>query len=302
MQREISGRPVRNREGEAPAEPGAIRHGGTLNRMSDIERILHDIEVEMEGRLSVAAMHMETRRTALWHPDRKSPTASVIKLPILVHTLMLQHEGVLSLNERVTLTDADKKPGSGILTQLTSGLTLSLRDACMLMIAVSDNTATNLVLDRVGIDGVNARMAGLGCARTRLFRKVYSDGPPVCSENARYGLGVTTARDMLRLLAMVHDGAIGDASVCRQVRKFLAEQHYRDGIPRLLPSEWVYEGKTGAVDAVRNDVGFISSPTRGTIALAVLCSQLPRPLWTADNPGLLAIARAAQAIALALAG
>ncbi len=265
--------------------------------MTDLERTLEAIEAEMGGRLSVAAMHIDTRRTTLWHADRKRPTASVIKLPILVHAMMLHHEGSLSLDESVSLKESDKKPGSGVLTLLTEGLTLPIRDACMLMIAVSDNTATNLVLDRVGIDAVNDRMGVLGCPKTKLFRKVYSEGPPVCPENARYGLGVTTARDMLRLLRMLYDGDIGDASVCRRIRAYLASQHYRDGIPRLLSPEWTYEGKTGAVDAVRNDVGFISSPTAGTIALAVFCSNLPGPMWTADNPGLLAIARVARAIA-----
>jgi beta-lactamase class A len=264
--------------------------------MSDLQQRLAEIEAGFDGELSLAAMHMGTRERLLWHADRKCPTASVIKLPILIHTLLLAREGRVSLDETVTLRDADKKPGSGILTQLSDGLTLPLRDACMLMMAISDNTATNLVLDRVTIDGVNARMAELGCARTKLFRKVYSDGPPICAENARYGLGVTTPRDMLRLLGMIYDGQIGDAATSRLVRRFLAAQHYRDGIPRLLGPDWTYEGKTGAVDAVRNDVGFV---TRGddTIALAVFCSRMPVPLWTSDNPGLLTIARVARVIA-----
>lgn len=264
--------------------------------MSPIEERLAEIEAGFDGHLSVAAMHMGTRERVLWHPDHKKPTASVIKLPILVHALMLERELVLSLDEPVTLRDADKKPGSGILTQLTEGLTIPLRDALMLMMAISDNTATNLVLDRVTIEGVNNRMVGLGCLTTRLFRKVFSDGPPVSPENARYGLGVTTARDMLRLLRMIHDVRIGDAEVTRDIRRYLAAQQYRDGIPRLLPADYVYEGKTGAVDAVRNDVGFVTAPGRGTVALAVLCSRMPYPLWTADNPGLLTIARVAQAV------
>lgn len=264
--------------------------------MTAIEDSLAQIEAGFEGHMSVAARHMETGERVFWHPDHKKPTASVIKLPILIHALMLEREQALSLNDPVTLRNEDKKPGSGILTQLSQGLTLPLRDALMLMIAISDNTATNLVLDRVTIEGVNRRMADLGCLKTRLFRKVFSEGPPVSPENARYGLGVTTARDMLRLLSLVYEGKVGDATLTEEVRRYLAAQQYRDGIPRLLPADCIYEGKTGAVDAVRNDVGFVTVPGRGTVALAILCSSMPRPLWTADNPGLLAIARAAQAV------
>jgi beta-lactamase class A len=245
---------------------------------------------------------MVSGRSIHLHADRKCPTASVIKLPILVHALRLAAAGEVSLDETVRLTEADKKPGSGILQSLGDGLTLSLRDACTLMIAISDNTATNLVLDRVSIEGVNACMAALGCADTRLFRKVFSSGPPVSRENARYGLGVTTARDMLRLLSLVHRDRLGFAGIGPEVRRFLAAQHYRDGMPRLLDAGWTYEGKTGAVDAVRNDVGFITPPDGPPIAVAILCSKMPRPMWTADNPGLIAIARAARVIAEELGG
>lgn len=264
------------------------------------DRLL-EIEAGFAGKIGLAAKHLGSGRTILWHADAKRPTASVIKLPVLVHALMLAHDGRISLDDRVTLDEADKKPGSGVLTHLSDGLTISLRDACMLMIALSDNTATNLVLDRVTIEGVNERMACLGLRDTRIFRKVYSDGPPVCAENARYGLGVTTARDMMRLLALIHGGVVGGAPVGVEARRYLAAQMYRDGIPRMLPAEWTYEGKTGAVDAVRNDVGLLTGPGGDVIAVAVLCSNMPTPLWTADNPGLLTIARLARLVVECLA-
>lgn len=270
--------------------------------MTHVTERLEEIAHNFEGHLCFAAKNLRTRRVLMRHADMKCPTASVIKLPILVHTLMAANEGEISLETELTLRQEDIKPGSGILKELTPGLRLSLRDACMLMMALSDNTATNMVLDVVGIEAVNARMSKLGCRKTRLFRKVFAGGPPVNRENARYGLGVTTPRDMLRLLELIYHGRVGGGEVGREVRRYLAAQQYRDAIPRYLPPDWTYEGKGGAVDLVRNDVGFVTTPDGVTIALAVLCHGMPRPLWTADNPGLVAVGRVAKEICRHLAG
>jgi beta-lactamase class A len=261
-----------------------------------MEEKIRRIAAELDGEVALAVKDLTTGRTLAYHADRKCPTASVIKLPILVHTLLLAREGALSLEETVTLTDADKTPGSGILTHLSAGLKLTLRDACMLMIALSDNTATNLVLDRIGIEGVNERMRELGLLRTKLFRKVYSCDPPVSEENRRYGLGVTTPREMVRLLTWIYEGRVGDTDTCAHIRHFLGAQQYRDGIPRLLPSHYLYQGKSGAVDRVRNDIGYVIVAGGPTIALAIFCQKLRTVLWTEDNPALLTIAKLSQEI------
>jgi beta-lactamase class A len=99
---------------------------------------------------------------------------------------------------------------------------------------------------------------------------------------------------MLRLLGLIHAGRTGDMATARELRRFLGAQRGRDGIPRFLPPEWTYEGKGGAVDAVRNDVGIVTAPTGRAFAVAVFCDRMPAPLWTPDNPGLLAIAGIAR--------
>jgi beta-lactamase class A len=256
-----------------------------------IEQKISEVDAAFEGVISLAAKDLKTGKSVTYHAARKCPTASVIKLPILVHTVLLAQEGLLSLEETVTLANVDKVQGSGILTQLSEGLTITLRDACTLMIALSDNTATNLIIDRVGIAPINERMKFLGCPNTMLFRKVFSSDPAISPANRKYGLGVTTPNDMLKLLSAIHGCKIGDAETCGLLRGFLAKQHYRDGIPRLLEAGHKFEGKSGAVDAVRNDVGFVTVREGHDIALAIFCQKIPKPLWTADNPGLLAIAR-----------
>lgn len=258
-----------------------------------VGRAISGITEAFEGRIGIAARDMRSGLCYRLRSAARFPTASVIKLPVLVHTLMLADEGYLGLGERLTMTPNDRVPGAGILTALSDGFTLSIRDACALMIALSDNAATNLILDRVGIDGVNARMRSLGLRATTLHRKVFSAGPPISAQNARYGLGVTTPGEMLRLLEMISRRRAGTGSA----REYLEMQQDRDGIPRYLSGACAYAGKSGAVDAVRNDVGLVRVAGRD-IAVAAFCCAMPRPLWTADNPGLLAIGQIARALVM----
>lgn len=253
------------------------------------DEVLDRIASECGGVVSFAARCFEGGGTVLYHPDRRCPTASVIKFPILVHTVLLAHEGHVSMDDVLTLRAEEIVPGSGILQKLTPGLQISLRDACTMMIALSDNTATNMVLEHVGIEAVNQRNLSLGLQNTRVFRKVYCDDVPGDALNRQFGFGMTTPRDMLRLLTDVRAGMVGGPEPSALIREFLATQQSIDGIPRFLPEDCVFEGKGGAVDHVRNDVGFVRCPDGVEMAFAIFCQKLPRVQWTPDNPGLLTI-------------
>ena len=251
------------------------------------------IEAESGGQLSFAARDLQTGATLRYHADRKCMTASVIKLPILVHTALAVAEGHLRWDDMLTLTEAEKVPGAGVLTQLTPGLRISLRDVCMLMTILSDNTGTNMVLEHVGIPPVNDRMRALGLPITTCFRKGYGSDEGMGNP---YGWGVTTPEEMLRLLTLLAEGKVGDRAVSDEIISFLAEQHYRDGIPRFLPADWKYAGKTGGLDPVRNDVGLVTTPSGSRYALALFCQEIPTVLWTPENPGELALARLSRRI------
>ncbi len=296
-----------------PASPPAWDTASPLSRFSqvDIDRIAADLEAECGGTLHFAVADLQTGQSVRYNADTRCKTASVIKLPILVHVALCVHEGSLTWDEKLTLTDGEKVDGSGVLTQLSAGLEMSLRDICTLMTIVSDNTATNMVIARIGVDAINRRMRDLGLTVTTCFRKAYS---PDTDASRAYGLGVTTPDEMLNLITRLakneissaafsntaaDNAAIGSAgleqqALCADLRRILAAQYYRDGIPRLLPEEWKYEGKTGAVDPVRNDVGLVTTPDGRTYALALFCQNIPVVQWTADNPGLLALARLAN--------
>jgi beta-lactamase class A len=95
-------------------------------------------------------------------------------------------------------------------------------------------------------------------------------------------------------MAYVADRAENGDAACSEIVEIMKAQVFRDCVPRFLPADWIYAGKTGAIDPVRNDVAFVSTPDGRKFSLVVLCQDLPKVLWTADNPGTLAIARLAK--------
>ncbi len=246
------------------------------------------IERECGGTLCLTARALSTGKTVRYRGDHRCKTASVIKVPILVHMAMSAAEGSLSWSETLTLTDAERVGGSGVLTQLTEGLELTLRDLCILMTIVSDNTATNMLIGRLGAAAVNARMRALGLSLTTLYRKSYT---PDTDASRPYGLGMTTPDEMADLLQMLAEGGVGTAEVSAEIVAILAGQTLRDTIPRALPTDWKYAGKTGGIDGVRNDVALVTSPDGFRYVLALFCQDLQDVQWTPDNAGLLALAR-----------
>lgn len=259
----------------------------------NISALISDLENESGGRLAFALHDLRADTRLAHRADEPLPTASVIKLPILAHVALAVAEGALGWDDRLALRDAAKVGGSGILKELGAGLSLSLRDLCMLMTALSDNTATNMLIAHVGRAAINARIESLGLVRTRLLRPAFS---PDTDESRPYGLGVTTAGEMADLLARLARRQIGDAATAEAILSFLAAQQDRAAIPRLLGPGWAYAGKTGAIDQLRADVGILSDAAGPRYALTVFCSGLPQIDWGPDNPGLLAIARLARSL------
>lgn len=236
-------------------------------------------------------------------------TASTIKLPIMAAVFHKVRAGQARWDELIELREQDKVSGSGVLVELSAGLKLPLRDLVRLMIVVSDNTATNLVLDRVSADAVNDFLDSLGLRQTRALRKVRGDGVDLkapsgwsraglLEENRRFGLGVSTSREMVELLALLDQGRVVSAEDSREMLAILERQQYKDGIGRKL-SEFRVASKSGALDALRSDVGIVTTP-KGKLAMAITVDGMKQPDWTEDNPGLLLIARLARLLAIHL--
>lgn len=263
----------------------------------DVQGLVEQIEREQGGRLAFAFHDLQSDEQLSHRADERVPTASVIKLPILVHLALAAAGGAVDWGARLTLGDAVKVPGTGVLKELGAGLELSVRDLCLLMTALSDNTATNMLIDLVGIDAVNARLDALGMAGTRLLRRAFTPDTPA---SRPFGLGVTTPREQAALLARIARRQLGDAAAAAVTLDMLGRQQDRAAIPRLLPAGWQYAGKTGSDAGLRADVAILSGPGGRQVALAAFCSELPAVDWGVDNPGLLAIARLARGLIGAL--
>jgi beta-lactamase class A len=251
-----------------------------------------------QGKVALAVKNLETGESYYHNADEVMPTASLIKLAVLIELYQQAQEGKLMLTDRVTLRRADKVPGSGILTDhFSEGAEISLRDAARLMIAFSDNTATNLVLERIGIKPVNERMKEWGFPETRINAKVFR-GSTTSVDPARtklYGLGSTTAREMVGLLKLLQ---VSDR--CRPFYKLailnhLAKNADKDKFKRFLPAGTVVAHKDGSLDETRTDAGLIYTPG-GIVAVCVLTDDNRDHRWQPDNAGNVLCARVSKEV------
>ncbi len=136
--------------------------------------------------------------------DEPVQTASVIKLAILYNAMVDVREGKASWDEKLTLKPGDPVGGSGMLHFFDTPLTVTLKDVLTMMVIVSDNTATNMAIDRFGVDAVNARVESLGLKNTHLYKKVMKPATgPLPEDYAKFGLGKTTAREMAELMEQI---------------------------------------------------------------------------------------------------
>lgn len=287
---------------------GAIAQPAAQN----LDRQLQGIVAAHQGKIAYYARDV-SRGTVVEH-DANTPvqTASVIKLAILYEALEQIRSGKASWGEKLTLQQADRVGGSGILTFLDAPLSLTLKDVITLMIDFSDNTATNLLIDRFTIKAVNARMDSIGLHQTRLYKKVFKPATePLPAEQPKFGLGKTTAAEMATLMlrfaqcALDPDGKAAssesDIALCNTAVDILRHQFYRDDIPRYLEKlDSTEEGtaianKTGALDAVRNDVAAIGTK-HGLIVVSIFTYENADQSWTPDNEAELTIARIGERI------
>lgn len=263
--------------------------------VSKLEARLKPLIEGHRGEVGVMIRHLPSGQTFKHRETVAMPTASLIKFPLLMATAKALEEGDVSLDGRIKLTKEDQVPGSGILTEhFAPGLELTLHDAIHLMIAYSDNTATNLVIDQVGLNATNELMAELGCDATRLNSKVYRrDTTNNLERSKKYGLGSTSSEDMVRLLEMLDAGEFVDKERSDLVLKYMGDCLSTVGLPRYLPAGTKVAHKTGAVGDTRTEAGIIYSPA-GPIAISVLTTANEDKTWDDDNEAKLLMAEIAK--------
>jgi beta-lactamase class A len=251
-----------------------------------------------QGRVAIGIKHLETGETWFLNADEPMPTASLIKLAVLIEVYLQADAGKLKLSDVLVLREEDKVPGSGILTNhFSAGASFSLRDAVRLMIAFSDNTATNMVLDQVGLAAVNQRLADWGYTETRINAKVFRGGTTSVNpeRSRRFGLGSTTARETIKLLEELQTGAHLRPASKQVVLGMLRRNEDKDKFTRLLPPGTRVAHKDGALEDARTDAGLIETPT-GVVAVCVLTTGNKDRRWESDNAGNLLCAKVARAV------
>ena len=273
------------------------------------------------GHTALYAIQLNTLKAVGIDVDLPVQTASVIKLGILYDAMVEVREGKARWDEPITLHPHEAVPGSGILTFLDAPVTLTLKDVLTLMVIVSDNTATNLAIDRFGIDPVNARLEALGLENTHLYKKVMVPATgPMPADQPKFGLGKTTPREMATLMETIglchlhqqgtattpgaaHFAPTDDAdrAVCSIALHMLKNQFYRETIPRYLEAVDTSENgtaiasKTGSLDAVRNDVAIVMGKS-GPMVLSIFTYDNRDHGWTVDNEAEVSIAKLAKVI------
>ncbi len=281
------------------------------SRLGEIARAHH-------GKIALYATQLDTGMTVDMNADTVVQTASVIKLTILFEAMEQVRAGQVNWDDKIALMPGDAVSGSGLLLFLDVPHTLTLKDVLTLMVVMSDNTATNLAIDTIGLDAVNTRIAWMGLKDTHLYKKIGKPSTgPMPADQAKFGLGKTTPREMaevmerIGLCAMDEPGKLragsakslsaSDTAICAVAMKMLRNQFYRETIPRYLEKLDSTEtgsgtaSKTGSLNAVRADVAIVGGKT-GPMVLSVFTYDNVDTGWTVDNEGEVTIAKMAKAI------
>ena len=217
-----------------------------------LESTIHDVDQHLDGVMGVAIEDLKTGKQFFLREDEVFAQASSIKIAVLANLYLQAQPGKLKLTDLYTVQSSDLVPDSDIMGGLTPGVTrITLRDLATMMVAVSDNSATNVLIDRVGMDNVNAMLDSLGLAHTRLRRKMMDlDAAKQGREN------ISTPREMMILLEAIYRGKLLNKESTADFFKVLSTNK-NSWIPRDLPVDVKSANKPGALEGVRNDSGVV---------------------------------------------
>ncbi len=246
-----------------------------------------------KGKVFLFAKNLDTGVSYSFNGDERVRTASTIKVAVMIEAFTRVAEGRAKWTDELVLTKAARYGGSGVLPELADGLRLTLRDCVNLMMVVSDNTATNMVLDYLTTDAVNARMNALGFKDTRIMRRIGGGGGESREgkepDNKRFGLGATTPHEMVRILEKIDAGEIVNKAAAKEMIDLMKREQARYAIGRTI---WdvPMASKYGALDNLRSCVAIVYS-RRGRIAIAITVDDMPEANWSVDNAAYLLMSR-----------
>ena len=268
--------------------------------MDEIERAIE----AFSGEVALAWYDFRSSEHVFLDADRPLPAASLIKVPILAAALWAVHRGELDLAKRYAIRIRDRAGGSGVIQTLRRGLHLTVEDLLTLMITISDNTATNRIIDLVGINAVNAFCRGAGLEHTRLVGPLQQP-PERQTEAQRAGqVNETSAADMLGILLQLERGDLLPPAATAVAKRILLAQEHREGLGRYLPIDqnafdraWQLASKSGWRAGVWYDAGMAYDADGSPVgALVVMTVGSDDRVEHVEHEGLVLIAKIAQGL------
>lgn len=226
--------------------------------------------------IGIAARNLETGETFGLTAERDFASASTVKLLILAALAEAVAAGRFSLDDTLPATADIRLSGSGVLNWLDTGLELKLRDHAWLMTAVSDNSTSNVLMNALGFDDINALGARLNVGATYMGRNFMDRNIPTGPPKNR-----ASAKGLVNILTAIYQDEIATPELCAWMRQCLADQQHRDRLARHLPEGVEYAGKTGTITGIAHDCGVIIGPN-SRIAVAVLTQGFHNP-YDADR-------------------
>ena len=262
-----------------------------LEFQAELETIL----AGFSGTFGLAAKRLDDGLRLGLNDTQVFPAASVVKLPMLIAALQRVERGELELGQRFEMTAEERAGGSGVLQVCDGGLHLTLRDILSLMIVVSDNTATNMILDVLGgPDVINQQFASMNLEVTRVYGKLQVAWERKTEAQRQGKLAQLTPSEMLGLLERLWNRALLGPEMRALALEILGQQQYTEMIGRNLPDGTKVATKSGQITGVRNDVGFVLTARPYMIAMASRDGQDAR--YHVDNEGVLVAARVSRLV------
>jgi beta-lactamase class A len=262
-----------------------------------LHRQLDRIASEHHGVLGYSVHNLDTGEQLSLRGDETFPTASLIKVPILATLYDLVEKRQLALDDPLTVLKIDQVPGSGVLQFMHPGMTLSVHDAATLMIVLSDNTATNILLDRIVIRRVWEKMEALGLPHTKVHSKTFLRISSVAMDSSvKYGLGVSTPNEMAHLFELMALGKAVTPAADSAMLAMLANNADGELMQRTIDGMSVPH-KTGATDSVRTECALFRLQSR--VVACGFTKQNVDIRWVVDNEAQVALGKVGAAIVAA---
>jgi beta-lactamase class A len=262
----------------------------TAQLRAELERLA----AEHTGTVGISIRNLDTGESISIRGHETFPSASLIKVPVLVTLMDEVEQARMRLDERMTMIARDRVGGSGILRHMHSGISLTLEDAAWLMITLSDNTATNLILDKIDVRPVGVKMESLGLPHSKIHSKTFRRETSIAMDSSVvYGLGVTTPDETVELFRLLHEGRAVSPALDSLSLEILRANQDRNMLVRWLPPSTPVAHKSGTVDRARNDCGIMYTPA-APIAICVMTRENEETTYAVDNPAYLMTARVAR--------